>query len=166
MIKKTITAKKVQDKAKFTRDSIEVINKLIENRNEINFEFIQPAKARSNKQNAYYWKNVLRLIAEYCDGMGDYVINDPETNKIDYTPLHRYLTILFCVENNRPDLCETYKTYRNKEFHDVLIASFSFEKMKADDATAYISWLENKFKQRVGGVGFDEMLQREKMEVQ
>ena len=135
----------------------------LQNCNESNFELITPKKARSLKQNAYYYGVVLRMLGEYVEKFSG-MVTVLDSGKLDTKALHRYLTFEFCLHNNRPDLCEFYETYHNKERIKVPIVSWSFEKMSAKDAKAYLDWLEMKFKVTVG-CSFDEMLKHEQMEV-
>jgi hypothetical protein len=145
-------------------DTRQVIAETLTHRKDSHWQRISPKDARSAKSNRFYRGSILRLVAEYCASMGDYVITD-EKGKRDYEPLHRYLMILYCVENNRPDLCDMVKTYVNREWITVPIASNKFAKMSHEDDVRYKSWIENKFRPHVGGLGFTEMLEREKMEV-
>ena len=135
----------------------------LQNCNESNFELITPKKARSNKQNAFYHGVVLRLLGEYVDKFSN-MVTVLDSGKLNTKALHRHLTFQYCLENNRPDMCEFYETVHNGQKITVPIASWSFEKMSAKDAKAYLDWLEMKFKATVG-CSFDEMLKHEQMEV-
>lgn len=148
--------------SKETRD---VIKKSLEKKKEVYYQAVSEKKARSNSQNSFYWSVALRLMSTYCDSLTGFVELDINGNK-NYSALHRYLTLYFCLENNRCDLITTLKTYSGGQWIDVPMCSFSFDKMKAKDATAYIEWLENKFKLSTGGAGFNTMLEHEQNEVQ
>lgn len=146
-------------------DTRQIINDALLHRQEVNFKQIDPAEARSIDHCAYYWAVMLRMVAEYCEGMADYVTEN-ERGVRNFNALHRHLTFEYCVRNNRPDLCNFYETIHNGERVMVPIASFDFEHMTHKDAVAYTTWVEDVFRRYVGGLGFKEMEEMENREVQ
>jgi hypothetical protein len=148
-------------KSNLDSESIETIQELYrKGKKDLYFQRITEKKARSNNQNGYYWKNVLRIICEHVDGMDRYATHR-DNGTIDYTRAHRYLTLKFALEHGRTDLIEPVKTYYKDKWIDVAITSFSFDRMKHEDATKYIKWLEDKLIAIVG-CGFDMILENEK----
>jgi hypothetical protein len=123
------------------------------------WERISEKKARSNQQNKYYWKNVLRIICANVDGMSAFATQSA-SGAFNYEKAHRYLTLKFCLETSRTSLIEVYKTYVGGKWIDVPYCSFSFDKMKHEDATAYLKWLEDKLIS-ICGHGFDTFLENE-----
>lgn len=141
-------------------ESLQVIERLYNSgKNDLYFERVTEKKARSNQQNKYYWKNVLRIICEHVDGMEGYATRN-DSGVFDYSKAHRYLTLRFAIENSRTDLIDTITTYHNGKWFDVAVTSFSFDKMKHSDATQYLKWLENKLIQKIG-CGFEMILENE-----
>lgn len=141
--------------------SKQVIDRLYKSgKNSLHFERISEKKARSNHQNRYYWKNVLRIICEYVDGMESYAVSR-DNGSFDYTMAHRYLTLRFALDNNRDDLINIVKTKYNDKWIEVPMTSFSFDKMKHEDANKYLQWLESTLIKNIGR-SFDTVLADER----
>lgn len=144
-------------------ESIRLMGNLYEKgKTDLYFERITEKRARSNQQNAFYWSHVLRIICEYIDGMESLAIDDGR-GSFDFSGAHRYLTLRFAIDNNRLDLVDNIRTKYNGQWIDVPITSFSFDKMKHDDANQYMKWLEAKVIKSVG-CGFNMIIENEKRE--
>ena len=154
--------RKPDGKYQATADSLKIINS--EKKERVFYQRVSEKKARSSQQNRYYWSVILRIVAEYIDKMDNFITYDVNGNR-QYDNLHRYLSLKWAVEESRDDLISQVRVRVNGQWCDADICSFSFDKMKHEDATAYTSWIESKVIERMG-CGFEMILQQEKMEVQ
>ena len=142
-------------------ESIDTIQKLYKSgKSDLYFERITKKKARSNHQNRFYWKNVLRIICANVDGMERYATQS-ENGTWCYNRAHRYLTLRFAIDHDRNDLIEIVPSYKDGKWIETAVTSFSFDKMKHEDANQYMKWLEDKLI-NICGCGFDMMLEHER----
>ena len=144
-----------------TPESIATMDKIAGGKEKLtHWQKISDKKHRSLKQLGYWFGHILPTIADMLESYSGFVQMDA-SGKMNYETLHRALMIEYCVENNRSDMCEMYRTYRNGKYHDVLIASFSFEKLKTEDANHIVSWAKLKVEVNTG-VKFETIERKQK----
>lgn len=147
-----------------TPESRELIDTLKLNPIDITFEYITEKRGRSLEQLRYYWSVMLKVIAENIDGLEGFVDID-DSGKHNYQRLHRYLTMKYCIENERMDLCTIYRTMLDGKWIDVPICHLAIDKMTEEEARKYFNWLDLRFYNKTG-FNIGQFIEKQKREVQ
>jgi hypothetical protein len=99
-------------------------------------------EARRLKEHRYYYRVILPLCAEHLPDGEKYITFDGNCYK--YNTLHRYLTLQFAINWNRPDIIEYVPTIHNKKEIMVPVVSESFEKMNEKTFQDYLRYINNE----------------------